>query len=104
MPSTGVLRLGTLEGVQVLTPEEYERLTHVGPGAPMGDLLRRYWHPIAATAELEADPVRPVRVLGEDLTLFRSDGGEVGLLADRCAHRGVSDVHWGGAGRATPVR
>lgn len=82
MPSTG-------EGC-VLTQEENDRLTAVAPGTRMGDLLRRYWHPIAAIAELEADPVRPVRVLGEDLTLFQSESGEVGLLADRCAHRCLS--------------
>ena len=48
----------------------------------MGELLRRYWHPIAATAELDVDPVRPVRLLGEDLVLFRNERGELGLVGD----------------------
>src|SRR5437762_2301729 len=47
----------------MLTPEINERLTRVGPGTPMGELLRRYWHIVAPTAELDADPVKPVRLL-----------------------------------------
>jgi len=56
----------------------------------MGELLRRYWQPIAAAADLDEDPVQPVRLLGEDLVLFRSERGELGLIGDRCAHRGIS--------------
>ena len=74
----------------MLTKEQHQRLAEVGPGTPMGELLRRYWHPIAATADLDADPVRPVRLLGENLTLFRTQRGEIGLIAERCAHRGIS--------------
>ena len=74
----------------MLTAEEQTRLTETGPGTPMGELLRRYWQPVAAAAELDADPVRPVRLLGEDLTLFRDERGRVGLIAARCAHRGIS--------------
>src|SRR5215212_6107104 len=72
------------------TKAENERLTQVGKGTPMGELLRRYWQPIAAAADLDEDPVRPVRLLGEDLVLFRSERGEIGLIGDRCAHRGIS--------------
>jgi len=74
----------------VLTQEENQKLTQVGPGTPMGELLRRYWHPIAAVADLDADPVRPLRILGENLVLFRSETGKLGLVAERCAHRGIS--------------
>lgn len=74
----------------MLTKEENERLTQVGPGTPMGELLRRYWHPVGTIADLDKDPVRPVRLLGEDLVLFRSEAGELGLVARRCAHRGLS--------------
>ncbi len=74
----------------MLTKEENERFTQVGPGTPMGELLRRYWHPLAAVADLDADPVRPVRILGENLILFRSETGKLGLVAERCAHRGIS--------------
>jgi 5,5'-dehydrodivanillate O-demethylase oxygenase subunit len=74
----------------LLTREEHERLTQVGPGTPMGVLLRRYWHPIAAVADLDADPVMPIRLLGEDLVLFRSETSALGLVGPRCAHRNMS--------------
>jgi 5,5'-dehydrodivanillate O-demethylase len=74
----------------MITKEENERLTHVGADTPMGTLLRRYWHPVAAVVDLDTEPVLPVRLLGEDLTLFRSEKGEIGLLGDRCAHRAIS--------------
>ena len=75
----------------MLTPEENEMLTRVGPGTPAGELLRRYWHPVAIAAELPEDnPVKFVRILCEDLVLFQTKKGEMGLLDDRCSHRGVS--------------
>ena len=46
-------------------------LTQVGPGTPMGALLRRYWHPIAALDELSREPVKAVRLMGEDLVLYK---------------------------------
>ena len=61
----------------MLRIEENERLTHVGPGTPMGTLLRRYWHPVAATAELDENPVKPVKILGESLVLFRDRQGRL---------------------------
>ena len=73
----------------MLTAEENERLTSVGPGTPMGNLLRRYWHPIAASSQLDENPVKPVRVMGENLILFKDKKGRLGLIADRCAHRHV---------------
>jgi phenylpropionate dioxygenase-like ring-hydroxylating dioxygenase large terminal subunit len=51
----------------------------------MGDLLRRYWHPVGSTSELATEPVQPVRLLGENLTLFRSEQGEYRLIGERCA-------------------
>src|ERR1044071_3984045 len=74
----------------MLTQAENELLTQTGAGTPMGELLRRYWHPIAAASELAADPVRPVRLLGENLTLFQDGSGRVGLIGERCAHRAIS--------------
>lgn len=71
----------------MLDADDNRMLTQVGPGTLMGGLLRRYWMPIASVAELEAKPVRAVRVLGEDLTLYRDRGGRYGLVARRCAHR-----------------
>jgi 5,5'-dehydrodivanillate O-demethylase len=75
----------------VLTREENDFLTQVGPGTPGGELLRRYWHPIVVAQELTAEqPTRFVRILGENLVLFRDKRGNVGLIGDRCSHRGVS--------------
>jgi 5,5'-dehydrodivanillate O-demethylase oxygenase subunit len=75
----------------VLTREENEFLTQVGPGTPAGELLRRYWMPIAVAAELTAEqPTKFVRLLGENLVLFRDKTGRVGLIGDRCSHRGAS--------------
>src|SRR5262245_7694028 len=56
----------------MMTPEQNEFLTRVGPGSPAGDMLRRYWHPVAAACELTAEkPIKGVRILGEDLIVFR---------------------------------
>jgi len=73
----------------MLTREENELITRVGPGTPMGETLRRYWMPALMSVELpEADspPVR-VRLLGEDLVAFRDTSGRVGLLDELCPHR-----------------
>ncbi len=65
-----------------------DRITRVGPGTPMGELMRRYWHPIAGSAELNADnPTKEVRLLGEDLVLYRDASGTLGLIEPSCAHR-----------------
>jgi 5,5'-dehydrodivanillate O-demethylase len=78
----------------VLSKEENERLTQTSAGTPMGDLLRMYWHPIAAAAQLGENPVIPVRILGEDLTLYKSRSGKLGLIGQRCLHRLV-DLKYG---------
>jgi len=72
------------------TQEENDRLTRIGAGTPMGNLLRRYWHPVGTEAELAKEPVQRVRWFGEDLTLFRTERGEYGLIDDRCPHRCMS--------------
>jgi len=69
------------------TKEMNEQLTRVGPGTPMGKLLRWYWWPVAASVELRDNPVKPIRLLGEHLTLFKDRQGRLGLVAERCAHR-----------------
>lgn len=75
----------------MLTAEENDRLMMVGPGSPMGELMRRYWLPVAVGAELEAGGApQPVRLLGEDLVAFRSPDGTVGLMGEHCPHRGAS--------------
>jgi len=74
----------------MLTKEANERLTQTGPGTPMGNLLRRYWYPVATVRELEAEPVMAVRLLCENLALYRNDAGQLGLVSERCPHRGAS--------------
>lgn len=70
-------------------PTSKHELTAVGAGTPMGELLRRYWHPIGLAADATATP-RKVRVLGEDLILFRDGQGRPGLVYPHCSHRGAS--------------
>jgi 5,5'-dehydrodivanillate O-demethylase len=74
----------------MLSKEMNERLTRLGPGTPLGNLLRRYWYPIARTPELDEEPVLAVTLLGETLALYRTEAGELGLVAQRCPHRGAS--------------
>jgi len=76
----------------VLSAEDNEILTRVGPGTPMGNLLRRYWIPACLSAEIaepDGAPAR-VRLLCEDLVAFRDTNGAVGLIEERCPHRGAS--------------
>ena len=78
----------------MLSPEQNRVLTEVGRGTPMGELLRRYWMPIAAVAELDEHPTKPVRVMGEDLVLYRDKRGTYGLVDRHCAHR-RADLSYG---------
>ena len=78
----------------MLSTTENERLTRVGPDTPMGELMRRYWQPVAVTSELNARPTHSVRILGEDLVLYRDRSGEYGLIDRYCAHRRV-DLSYG---------
>lgn len=70
-------------------PEEDKEMTHVGPGTPAGEYLRRFWQPVGLSSELVDLPLG-TRILGEDLVLFRDGQGQVGLLAQHCSHRGTS--------------
>ena len=70
-------------------PAEDAELTHVGPGTPGGEYLRSFWQPVAFSAELRDLP-RAVRILGEDLVVFRDGSGRVGLVEMHCSHRGTS--------------
>ena len=74
------------------TPSFDADLTLVERGTPMGELLRRYWHPVALAANATSRP-RKVRILGEDLILFRDGQGQPGLLYPRCCHRGTTLYH-----------
>ena len=74
----------------MLTQAENAVLTQVGPGTPMGDLLRRYWQPIGAASEMTDTWTRRVRLFGEDLVLFRDRSGALGLIGEACPHRRAS--------------
>ena len=76
----------------MLSAENNNLITKVGPGTPMGETMRLYWIPIMMDFELphaDCDPVR-VRILGEDLVAFRDSKGRIGVLPDACPHRRVS--------------
>lgn len=70
-------------------PGPNTELTHVGPGTPCGELMRRYWHPVCLSSELKDLPKR-VMILGEDLVVFRDGNGRVGLFFYLCSHRATS--------------
>ncbi|MDE3075125.1 MAG: Rieske 2Fe-2S domain-containing protein, partial [Chloroflexota bacterium] len=75
----------------MLSPEQNELIARVGPGTPMGAVMRRYWLPVLLSEEVEADgPPLRVRLLGEDLIAYRDSDGRVGLLGEHCPHRGAS--------------
>ncbi|SEC25117.1 Rieske [2Fe-2S] domain-containing protein [Rhizobiales bacterium GAS188] len=78
---------GTAYGLK--PPSHKAELTEVSRGTPMGELLRRYWHPVGLTGDA-GDMPRKVRALGEDLILFRDRQGRAGLLHARCCHRGTT--------------
>ena len=75
----------------MLAKEDNELLSRVGPGTPMGHLLRQYWIPASSPASSVADgsPVR-VRLIGENLIAFRDTSGRVGMIPNHCPHRGAS--------------
>src|SRR5713101_7071276 len=76
----------------MLSKEDNELITHVGPGTPMGDLLREYWIPAMMSSEVPAPDCPParIRLLGENLIGFRTTSGKVGLIRNACPHRGAS--------------
>jgi 5,5'-dehydrodivanillate O-demethylase oxygenase subunit len=78
----------------LLSEERNRQLCETGPGTPVGELLRRYWQPIASVAEMEERPTKPVRLMGEDLVLYRDKGGTHGLVDLHCPHR-RADLSYG---------
>lgn len=74
----------------MLSPQKNERLTQIGSGSAAAALMRSYWLPIALSGQLEQRNPMPVQPFGEKLALFRDGSGRLGLVADRCAHRGTS--------------
>ncbi|HSK29049.1 MAG TPA: Rieske 2Fe-2S domain-containing protein [Candidatus Limnocylindria bacterium] len=79
----------------MISAEENSLLTQTGPKTPAGELLRRYWQPVALSEELpQGGAPLTVRIMGEDLVLFRDDQGRPGLLGLHCSHRGT-DLSYG---------
>src|SRR5690242_19711981 len=75
----------------MLSHEENDVLCRVGPGTPGGEWFRRYWEPVALADEMPLGGApKQVRLLGEDLVLFRNEQGELGLLDIYCSHRGAN--------------
>lgn len=76
----------------MLSVEENELLTRTNAGTPMGELMRRYWQPVAAAAELDDNPfhTKEVTIMGEELVLYRDRSGQLGLLDRYCTHRRAS--------------
>ena len=92
----------------MLSDEQNRTLTQVGAGTPMGELLRRYWMPIAAVGELDDKSMKPMRLMGENLVLYRDQDGNYGLVDRHCPHR-HADLSYGwvegcGLGRTPRVR
>src|SRR5690348_8084533 len=76
----------------MMSREQNDQLSRVGPGTPMGRLLRRYWAPFLLASEIPEPDCPPVRaeLMGENLVCFRDSKGRIGLIDEFCAHRGVS--------------
>src|SRR3954471_14556435 len=73
----------------MISAEQNELMTRVGPGAPAGKLLRRYWQPVALSDEMQGErPVKAVRVFGENLVLYKAGNGYA-LMQRQCPHRGA---------------
>jgi 5,5'-dehydrodivanillate O-demethylase oxygenase subunit len=77
----------------MLTSAQNDRYTRVGPGTPCGELMRRYWHPVAAAAQLKDRYTMKVRILGEDLILYKDRGGAYGLIDPFCPHRRMNMIY-----------
>ena len=78
----------------MLTAAKNELLTRVGPGTAMGELLRRYWMPVGGASEFDTTSIKPIRLMGEDLVLYKDLGGKYGLVDRHCPHR-RADLSYG---------
>jgi 5,5'-dehydrodivanillate O-demethylase oxygenase subunit len=78
---------GKLKQAKKFTNKDWKDFVHVGPGTLAGEYLRRFWHPIFLSRDLSAGRAMPVKLLGEDFTLYRGETGEVHAVDFRCAHR-----------------
>ena len=77
----------------MLTQEVNDRYTRVGAGTPTGELMRRYWHPIAVVSQMNDKWTKKIRLLGEDLILYKDRSGTFGLMEPHCAHRRMNMIY-----------
>jgi 5,5'-dehydrodivanillate O-demethylase len=77
----------------MLTQEVNDRYTRVSAGTPTGELMRRYWHPIAAVSQMNDNWTKKIRLLGEDLILYKDRSGTFGLMEPHCAHRRMNMIY-----------
>jgi len=77
----------------MLTIAQNERLTRVGAGTPLGEMLRRYWYPVVAVSQMKDKATKKVRLLGEDLILYKDRSGDYGLVEPHCAHRRMNLIY-----------
>jgi nitrite reductase/ring-hydroxylating ferredoxin subunit len=80
---------GPYRGYDVVYSERPSEFTEVGKGTPVGEYLRRFWQPVALSKDIESGQ-RLIKVLGEELVVFRDHSGDIGLLHKQCPHRGAS--------------
>ena len=73
-------------------PKSDDAISQTGPGTPGGEYLRRYWHPVALTSEVSTTPLQ-VRILSEDLIIFKTTKNKIGLVHKNCPHRRASLVY-----------
>jgi 5,5'-dehydrodivanillate O-demethylase len=77
----------------MLTVKSNDRYTRVGAGTPTGELMRRYWHPIVAASQMKDKATKKIRLLGEDLILYKDRSGDYGLIEPHCAHRRMNLIY-----------
>ncbi len=77
----------------MLSQEVNDRYTRVGAGTPTGELMRRYWHPIAVVSQMNDKWTKKIRLLGEDLILYKDRSGTFGLMEPHCAHRRMNMIY-----------
>src|ERR1041384_7127479 len=70
-----------------MSHEEFRDFVHTGPQTAAGRFMRTFWHPVYVAKELEPGSAKPLRIMGEDFTLFRGEGGKPHVMEFRCAHR-----------------
>lgn len=88
-----VHHLGGAAQLGMLTVEENEQLTQIGPGTPMGEVMRCYWWPVAFSKEVPVGHTKAVKLLGQNFVIYRDQSGGLSMVDEKCPHRGVSMLY-----------